>query len=161
MPHTATHSPPTTSQSGGRLDQLSAETASLFVYGSLRFPDVLLALLDRVPTSTPAQASGWRAAALRGYAYPALVPASGSADGLLLTGLTADEWRILDDFENDLYQLHRLPLDGDREGWAYVSEGDAAVLPHDWNARHFTQHDLTAYVERCREWRQEYEARST
>jgi len=53
MPHIATPSPPPTSQPAGRLARLSGEMAPLFVYGSLRFPEVLVALLDRVPSAHP------------------------------------------------------------------------------------------------------------
>ncbi|ONI87973.1 hypothetical protein ALI22I_19660 [Saccharothrix sp. ALI-22-I] len=150
-----------TSQRAGRLDQLSGETAPLFVYGSLRFPEVLHTLLDRVPPSTVASAEGWRVAALRDHVYPVLVPAAGHADGLLLTGLTSTEWATLDAFENDLYHLHRLPLDNERTGWAYVCHDEADALPHDWDVAKFADRELALYVERCREWRRWYESQTS
>lgn len=161
MPRIATHSHPVTSQRAGRLDQLSGETAPLFVYGSLRFPEVLHTLLDRVPPSTPAMAHGWRIAALRDHVYPVLVPASGHAAGLLLTGLTSTEWATLDAFENDVYQLHCLALDQERTGWAYVCHDETDALPHGWDVANFADRELTAYLERCREWRSWYESRAS
>ncbi|MCC8247662.1 gamma-glutamylcyclotransferase family protein [Saccharothrix luteola] len=149
-----------TSQRAGRLGQISGEAATLFVYGSLRFPDVLRTLLDRVPPSTMATAKGWRVAALRDHVYPVLVPAAGQANGMLLAGLTSTEWATLDAFENDLYQLRRLPLDGERSGWAYVSHDEAEALPHDWDIANFADRELAAYVERCREWRSWYESQA-
>jgi gamma-glutamylcyclotransferase (GGCT)/AIG2-like uncharacterized protein YtfP len=158
MPRIATQSHRVTSQCAGPLDQLSGETAALFVYGSLRFPEVLRTLLDRVPPSTTATARGWRVAALRDHVHPVLVPAAGYANGLLLTGLTSTEWATLDAFENDLYHLHRLPLDKERSGWAYVCHDDADALPHDWDIAEFADRELAAYVKRCQEWRDWYES---
>lgn len=129
----------------------------LFVYGTLRFPDVLRALLGRVPDLTPATARGWRVAALLGRRYPGLVAEpDGRAAGLLVTGLTADEQRILDAFEGALYDLRRLPLDGGRHGWAYVWTADADVAAHAWDPEHFAEQDLSAYVGRCAGWRDGY-----
>jgi gamma-glutamylcyclotransferase (GGCT)/AIG2-like uncharacterized protein YtfP len=131
----------------------------LFVYGTLRFPDVLRALLGRVPDLTPVTARGWRVAGLLGRRYPGLVAdPDGRAAGLLLTGLTADEQRILDAFEGDLYDLRRLPLDGGRHGWAYVWTADAEVAAHDWDPEHFAEQHLSAYVGRCVGWRDRYGA---
>ena len=45
---------------------LPSPPAALFAYGTLRFPDVLTALLGRVPEQAPAAVDGWRVAALDG-----------------------------------------------------------------------------------------------
>jgi len=157
MRHTGNHSRRPISSPSGRLDLLSEEPAALFVYGSLRFPDVLQVLLDRVPANQPAAVSGWRVAALRDRVYPALVPADTNATGQLLTDLSHAEWHVLDAFEDNLYNLARLTLDDGRHGWAYVSDANAAVLPTDWNAAKFMNRELGSYVDRCRRWRHWYE----
>jgi gamma-glutamylcyclotransferase (GGCT)/AIG2-like uncharacterized protein YtfP len=157
MRHTGNHSLRQTSRPYGRLDLLSEEPAALFVYGSLRFPDVLQALLDREPANRPATVTGWRAAALRDHVYPALVPADTTATGQLLTDLSRTEWHVLDAFEDTLYDLAHLTLDDGHHGWAYVSEASAAVLPTDWNAAEFMNRELRPYVERCRRWREWFE----
>lgn len=141
----------------GRLDQMTDEPAALFAYGTLRFPDVLRTLLDRVPANSPATVDGWRVAALRERVYPVLVPATTTANGLLLTGLSRAEWETVDAFEDPLYGLERLQMSDGRHGWAYVSSDDPAVLPRDWDISSFTRDDLPAYIERCRRWRQRYE----
>lgn len=153
MRHTGNHSPRPISSPCGRLDLLSEEPAALFVYGSLRFPEVLHVLLDRVPVNQPAAVAGWRVAALRDHVYPALVPADTKAVGHLLTDLSRAEWHVLDAFEDDLYDLERLTLDDEHHGWAYVSDANAAVLPEDWSAAEFANRELRSYVERCRRWR--------
>jgi gamma-glutamylcyclotransferase (GGCT)/AIG2-like uncharacterized protein YtfP len=130
-----------------------AGAEGLFVYGTLRFPDVLRALIGRVPDMTPAVAVGWRVAALPGRRYPGLVAdPDGAATGFRMTGLTTGEQRLLDAFEGDQYDLRRLALDGGRHAWAYVwTAGD--VEPHDWDPERFAERHLIAYVGRCAAWR--------
>lgn len=97
----------------------------------------MLALLDLVPASAPASASDWRVAALREHVYPGSVAADDTASGLLLVDLTDAEWHTLDAFENDLYSLHRLPLDDHRSSWAYVPHDETEVLAQDREAAAF------------------------
>jgi gamma-glutamylcyclotransferase (GGCT)/AIG2-like uncharacterized protein YtfP len=129
---------------------------ALFVYGSLLFPDVLRAVLGRVPDRTPATAVGWRAAALRGRLYPGLVPGDTTATGLLITGLTPDEWRVVDAFEDEAYELRRLALADGHVGWTYVWCDEAQVSPHAWDPELFARRDLSAYVQGCLAWRRGY-----
>lgn len=138
-----------------RLARLSPGANVLFVYGTLRFPRILSALIGRSPVATPAAVTGWRAAALRGRPYPGLVAApGGTATGLLLTGLSASEWRVLDRFEDDEYDLREIPLDGPRHdrapasGWAYTWANPAEVEADNWDAEHFAAHRLDAYAAR-------------
>jgi gamma-glutamylcyclotransferase (GGCT)/AIG2-like uncharacterized protein YtfP len=130
---------------------------ALFVYGSLQFPEVLFTLIDRVPDHRPATAEGWRVAALPNQVYPGLVPGETTARGYLLTGLTPEEWRVLDAFENPLYELTRVELTDGTHGWAYACTPDD-VEPHDWSAEDFEAQHLPAYIERCAAWRRRHEA---
>ncbi|WP_233510031.1 gamma-glutamylcyclotransferase family protein [Actinomadura craniellae] len=132
---------------------------ALFVYGTLQFPEVLHALIDRVPAHTPAQAPGWRVTALPERVYPGLVPGQQTAAGYLLTGLSPEEWRVLDAFEDPVYELRRLHLTDNRHGWAYVCNPEADTLDEDWSLEIFTAQHLPAYVDRCAAWRQRHEAR--
>ncbi|MFC4062017.1 gamma-glutamylcyclotransferase family protein [Planomonospora corallina] len=128
----------------------SAEERALFVYGTLMFPEVLRALLGRVPESAPAVAEGWRAARLPGQVYPVLVPAGeGTARGLLITGLTAAEWRVLDEYEGPMYELRPVELTDGRRGHAYVTVDPAAAAPDDWDAERFVAEHLDAYLGEC------------
>jgi len=133
------------------------EAEALFVYGSLLFPEVLRILIGRVPDRTPATALGWRVAALPDRAYPVLVPGEDTVAGQLITGLSADEWRILDAFEDPVYELHRLTLADGRQGLAYVSSDADGTLPEDWSTESFAAHGLAAYLESCAAWRRRYD----
>jgi gamma-glutamylcyclotransferase (GGCT)/AIG2-like uncharacterized protein YtfP len=131
---------------------------ALFVYGSLLFPEVVQALLHRVPDRSPATAVGWHAVALPGRAYPTLVPGEGSASGLLMVDLNSGEWHLLDAFEDEVYQLRDLVLLDGRRGWAYVCDDTSQTLLEDWDVERFAARDLAAYVDSCIAWRQRYHA---
>lgn len=120
----------------------------LFVYGTLMFPEILRALIGRVPDSRDAMAAGWRAAALRGRRYPGLVPGPSAARGRLISGLTGGERRIIHAFEDGGYELRRLTLTDGSHAVAYVWIRDRDVLPADWDAATFAARDLAGYVER-------------
>ncbi|WP_433476772.1 gamma-glutamylcyclotransferase family protein [Spirillospora sp. CA-142024] len=157
MPHIEPRSPQPTSSPSGERERLSAGPEALFVYGSLRFPEVLFALIDRVPDREPAAAEGWRVATLPERVYPGLVPGSTTARGFLLTGLTLQEWRVLDAFEDSEYQLLPIDLADGRHGWTYVCDQGVEVGPDDWSAEDFEAHHLPAFVVRCEAWRRRYE----
>ena len=156
MPRTGRHSRPASSAPRGPRDRLSAGPEALFVYGSLRFPSVLRALLDREPETSPARVAGWRAVRLPDRPYPALVPSGDARDeveGLLIERLEPTEWRVLDDFEDDVYELSPLPLIDGRTGWAYVCLDQADAMVEPWDYRAFAENSLMDYVRRCRDWR--------
>ncbi|MEU7313389.1 gamma-glutamylcyclotransferase family protein [Streptomyces sp. NPDC007083] len=153
-----------------RLAPVDTAADALFVYGTLRFDRILAALLGRVPPGTPATAPGWRTAALAGRPYPGLVPSAGhTAAGLLLTGLSGTEWRALDDFEDDAYELRRLAAErGPAVGqglpaadgrtanslaaigriWTYVWTAPGEVAAEDWSADVFAARRLAGYAAR-------------
>jgi gamma-glutamylcyclotransferase (GGCT)/AIG2-like uncharacterized protein YtfP len=137
----------------GRPDRLPAEPEALFVYGTLQFPDVLRALIGRVPEHEPAAVAGWRAAVLPGRVYPGLVSAAATVHGVLLSGLTSAEWRILDAFEGPGYDRQPVLLLDGRSAWAYIYPLEAEVGDDDWSSAAFAARHLPAYVERCAVWR--------
>ena len=137
---------------GGRAAMLIAQRGDLFAYGTLQFPDVLHALLGRIPDSSPTTLDGWRAAALARRTYPGLVPASATVPGTLLTGLAAEELQVLDEYESGPYDLRRLSLTDGRSAWSYVWTDVTAVLASNWSAGKFAAEHLTGFVAQVRAW---------
>ncbi|MGV9818529.1 gamma-glutamylcyclotransferase family protein [Nocardia xishanensis] len=161
----------------GRLARVSAAEHALFVYGTLQFPEVLRELLGRCPDLAPAELAGWRAAALPGRVYPGLVQdGRATVRGVLLSGLTAGEWAVLDAFEDDEYDLRAVVFDGEPVGaggsgslrarpgnsggtvcvppgvvWTYVWTADAMSV--EWRAEAFAAEHLSAFAVRCAGWR--------
>ncbi|WP_217441328.1 gamma-glutamylcyclotransferase family protein [Nocardia barduliensis] len=139
----------------GRLSRLVGVDHALFVYGTLQFPEVLRTLLGRVPPLEPAELIGWRAAALPRRIYPGLVAAPHSLTrGAVLSGLTAQEWAVLDAFEDDEYDLRRVRLD-DRSTpvWTYV--WTVAADSADWQRDRFAAEHLTRFAARSALWRRD------
>jgi gamma-glutamylcyclotransferase (GGCT)/AIG2-like uncharacterized protein YtfP len=129
----------------------SSTTSPLFAYGTLQLDDVLQTLIGRVPASTPAQLTNWRAVRLPGRPYPGLVHSSGhTVSGLVFDDLTPDEWLLLDRFEDTDYDLQQIPLDAGGAAWAYVWQKEAEDA--DWLLDTFTAAELPAYIRRCAAW---------
>ena len=86
----------------------------LFVYGTLRDPDLITAVLGRAlrPGRVhAARAPGLCAVHYPGRVYPALVRRPGAAaDGLVLTDITAFERDLLDAFEGEEYRRGPVPV---------------------------------------------------
>jgi gamma-glutamylcyclotransferase (GGCT)/AIG2-like uncharacterized protein YtfP len=141
-----------TPSAGGRAAKMIAERGDLFVYGTLQFPEVLRALLGRIPDSSRVALNGWRAAALARRPYPGLVPANATVPGILLTGLTADELVVLDEYESGPYDLRQLSLTDGRPAWSYVWTDDTVVLASDWSADEFAAEHLRRFVVQVGAW---------
>ncbi len=123
----------------------------LFVYGTLRDPDLLAGVLGRSLRNgamLPAAAPGLVALHYPGRIYPALVRRPGAAaPGLILTDLTPFERDLLDAFEGEEYRRGVIPVMIDEE----LHEADAylpvAPVPGDaapwtlsgWQAAHKTR----------------------
>jgi gamma-glutamylcyclotransferase (GGCT)/AIG2-like uncharacterized protein YtfP len=137
---------------GGRAATLIAQRGDLFVYGTLQFPEVLHALLGRIPDSSPIALEGWRAAALARRTYPGLVPACATVPGTLLTGLTPEELQVLDEYESGPYDLRKLSLTDGRSAWSYVWTDATCVLPSDWSADEFAAEHLNGFVVQVGAW---------
>lgn len=86
----------------------------LFVYGTLRDPDLLSGVLARPLSAAamlPAVAPGFAALHYPGRIYPALVRAPGAAaPGLLLIDLSPFERDLLDAFEGAEYRRTLIPV---------------------------------------------------
>jgi len=153
-----TSSQPVPSAVGPR-GRLAVSPDALFAYGTLQFPGILSALLRRVPEHAPGTVTGWRVAALAARTYPGIVPASqATATGILVTGLTPGEWRLIDAYEDDSYELRQLTLTDGRPGWTYAWVNYREVARHDWSAPDFAARHLADFTQRCRAWRERYEA---
>ena len=58
------------------------------------------------------------------------------------------EWRVLDTFEDDRYDLRRIDLTGGSAAWAYVWP-DGEVHEENWDAAEFQERHLQGYAARC------------
>jgi hypothetical protein len=77
--------------------------------------------------------------------------------GVLITDLTAEDWHLLDAFEDEVYRLQRVPLVDGRQGWAFACGGTAQTTAGSWSAERFAACHLAAYVATCLAWRRRYD----
>jgi gamma-glutamylcyclotransferase (GGCT)/AIG2-like uncharacterized protein YtfP len=89
--------------------------------------------------------------------YPALVPGEATALGYLITDLTAEEWHVLDTFEDEVYELRNLALTNGGHGWAYVCPSQTTVGNDDWHSEQFASQHLPSYTQDCARWRHRYD----
>ncbi len=86
----------------------------LFLYGTLRDPDLLAAVIGRAidwRNVLTAVAPGHTTIYYDNRVYPALVPAPGrTAAGLLILGFSAADLRLIDAFEGTEYRRAILPV---------------------------------------------------
>jgi len=107
----------------------------LFVYGTLRDPDLLAGVLNRplrADRMLQATAPGFAALQYPNRIYPALVRRPGAtAEGLVLTDLTPFEKDLLDAFEGAEYRRQIIPVmiaEELHEAFAYLP---AVAIPAD------------------------------
>lgn len=107
----------------------------LFVYGTLRDPDLLAAVLARPLNGAaifPAIAPGHRVVTYPSRTYPALVRAPGAtAEGLVLADLTPFELDLLDAYEGAEYRRGRIPVILDEELHETFAYLPASAIPAD------------------------------
>ncbi|NNL84542.1 MAG: gamma-glutamylcyclotransferase [Myxococcales bacterium] len=129
--------------------------SSLFVYGTLEFPDVLRAVIGRRLHYVTAYAMEHRRALLRGRIYPGLTPCSGrTTRGRLYAGIEARDLARLDDFEGSEYRRREIRVAVPRKpvtsAWSYVIPAeDASVLSATpWDPDAFARRYRSDYIAR-------------
>jgi hypothetical protein len=137
------------------MGHLTSADLPLFVYGTLRDPNLLTGVLGRaLPPGTvlAAAAPGFRAVRYPGRPYPALarVP-GGAAPGLLLMSLSAFERDLLDAYEGGEYRRTAIPVMVEEELHEADSYLPAIAVPaarEPWSLKRWqTEHKAHAILE--------------
>jgi gamma-glutamylcyclotransferase (GGCT)/AIG2-like uncharacterized protein YtfP len=89
----------------------------LFVYGTLKDPEIQQHLVGRTIEGTPDRLSGYRSHFLLNYPT-ALPDANGWVHGLILT-VTPQELNRFDEYEGTAYERVRVCLESGAEAWMY------------------------------------------
>lgn len=95
----------------------------LFVYGSLREPDMQKKVIGRIASSEKDVLEGFRRSTveLEGTTYPIIFPdpnGGSPIEGFILS-LTSEELKRVDEYETDAYQRKRVILKSGRNAWIY------------------------------------------
>lgn len=135
---------------------------SLFVYGSLMAPEVIRAVIGRVPASCPAVLSGYVRHPVRNQAYPGLIPCqrqqsmddddvqgdmeSSSTTGLLYKDLSDLEICRLDRFEGDEYSRTTVQVEPMIVTTRATTDSHASDIATGETASHSRSIETEAYV---------------
>ena len=134
---------------------------SRFVYGSLMAPEVLQALLGRVPDRTEATVRGYQRQSIKGRVYPALIRCADTdarVRGELIRGMSRREIAVLDWFEDEAYVPTRVEVETDAGATETVTcylWDDSTLLEGEWSFERFLASHLAGYVELCEAFRED------
>ena len=135
---------------------------NIFAYGTLLFPEVIEQLTARRFPFEDVSVQGFERRTLAGKIYPGIFDCPGKQlNGRIYFNLDADSLRILDLFEDEIYERRQLVLQSAAQGRVVAL---AYVIPPElrdvlsatfWEPEEFAQVHLLGYLERCAELRTE------
>jgi len=125
----------------------------LFVYGTLEIPQVVKKLLGTVPIAQPAILQDYARFLLINRDYPGIVRQTGQqVEGILYRGVTPKHLRILDRYEDDIYQRCTVKLiteeSNTEQAWAYVipDRYKHLLTQAPWNKNQFVKLHLKRFL---------------
>ncbi len=128
----------------------------MFVYGTLEIPEVVRALLGRVPAGEVATLRGYVRGMVRGRSYPgARTRAGAETVGIVYEGVSGRELRLLDRFEGTMYRRRRVRV---RTGPGREVAAQVYVLSvshrhrltgRSWDRQRFRDEHLGEYTAHC------------
>lgn len=134
----------------------------LFVYGTLMDADVRTLVIGRpleAAQAQPATLKNMRRVYIAGRVYPMVVPRRGDAvQGLLLTGLSEEDFARLDAFEGGDYRRERQPIWPDDKAepvnaWLYRTRGvGPQPSPRPWTLETWQAREKTQFLREARIW---------
>lgn len=113
-------------------------------------PEVVEALLKRVPHMEPATIIGYRRYALKGRSYPGMVAFKNfEQPGQLMVDVTDKELAILDNYEGNEYQRLTAQVKYknsliDTNVWIW--SGSDAVTSNPWDYDHWRSHEMKKFM---------------
>lgn len=137
----------------------------VFVYGTLEIPEVVAALIGRVPPGEPATLAGFARGLVRGRPYPAIRERPGAETrGIVYEGVSSRELRLLDRFEDAMYRrlgvrVRTLP-GGELQAQVYVVKARHRhlITGRPWDAQRFRERHLPEYEAHCTALRRGFRA---
>lgn len=93
----------------------------LFIYGTLREPQVQLTVIGRLVEGSPDQLAGYKISGiiLDGVPYPLIIPAEESTVNGEVIEITGAELEKIDIYEGEAYQRVTVTLLSGRQAWVY------------------------------------------
>lgn len=138
---------------------------NVFVYGTLRFPQLMSAVTGRRPPARPARLDGYARYRVRREPCPGIVACpDSSVEGWLYPGIDPSLMPIIDDYEGEIYEREAVTvrrLDDGRtlpaETYVIPPRRRTMLTDEDWDPDAFARHWLRHYVRLARAWRREFD----
>lgn len=107
-------------------------THTIFVYGTLQFPEIMAAVAGAHFTGTAATLDGYRRYAVADAPFPGIAPdPRGRVDGLVYAGLDGAALERVDDFEGEPYRRETVAV---RAEDGRTVAADTYVIRPDWRS---------------------------
>lgn len=124
------------------------------------FPEVLELVIGRRCDFMKGVLRGYRRATLKDRVYPGIIRSNNDfVTGLSVNSISALETRILDLFEDDIYDKIKVnvDLDGNKAEacftYAVNEKHKNLILSHDWDSNKFQRLYLDTYLKNCKDFR--------
>lgn len=135
--------------------ELAPDTESVFVYGTLLAPEIVHAVVGRVPASQPAALHGYARYTVKQQVYPGVIEQEGAViEGAIYRGMHPDEWRRLDEYEGTLYVRRAVEVSvGPGSGnptvrtqcYVVPRESASALSTEPWDLQRFMREHSTTF----------------
>ena len=130
---------------------------TLFVYGTLEYPQVVYKLLGTELRGEPAVLNGYARYLLVNRPYPGVIrQPEAQVDGVLYHGVTPKYLRLLDRYEDEIYERKQVKVIDSRgqnvDAWVYLIplRFRKELTGRPWNRDFFSHHHLKRFVNvRC------------
>ena len=123
-------------------------TKDYFAYGTLMCEDIMLAVTGHRFSRTPGVLRDYRRRAVKGEAYPGIIPERGRVvEGIVYRDVPDNAWAFLDAFEGEMYQRRIVGVNlADKtfiEAYTYVVRPDfeSRLDSSEWDFEKFLQSD--------------------
>ncbi len=129
----------------------------LFAYGTLQIREVMHAVTGAHFPAQPARLNDYARYCLVGRLYPGLRREPGAVtEGVLFSGIGADAFRRLDDFEDDFYRRETLIVSTEAgllasaEVYVIPPQHYSLLIDRPWDLAAFRDTRLHEFLARCR-----------
>lgn len=130
---------------------------NLFCYGTLMHPQIIDAVVGRLPQSKPTSLKGYQIYSLTSAPYPAIIKCdNATVEGVIYLDLSETEIHLLDRYEGNEYQREQSELVGGNGFWSacfyvYKPQYKSHLASRGWDYAHFVQQHLSHYLQRLRQ----------
>ena len=125
----------------------------VFVYGTLTFPPIIQAVIDKLPSGQKAKLHNFAAYAVVGSVYPGIWHLEGvDTDGILYHDIGKEDMLKLDRYEGEEYNRELLSVEtedgNEHQAWVYIFRPAYRHLlsSKPWDARKFEDESLESYL---------------